>query len=63
MWRFFAVILGIVATILLILAVAEYYAYFPSTLLDNLTYGELGTLAFVAAAGAVGCEIAERRHR
>lgn len=60
-WRFGAVLLAIAATFLFVLAVAVYYGYFPPSLVDNLTDGELGVLGFLAAAGAVGCEVAAER--
>ncbi len=60
-WRFAAVLLGIAATLLVILAVAVFYGYLPSSLVDNLTPGELGTFGVLAIGGAVGCEYASHK--
>jgi hypothetical protein len=62
-WSIGAIFLGLLATVLFILAVGVYYAYFPSSLVANLTDGELGVLGFVAAAAAVACEVVARRRR
>lgn len=59
-WRFFAILLGIGATIALILSVAVYYGYVTASWAGNLTYGEWGVVAFLLAAAAVGCEVASR---
>lgn len=61
-WRFAAILLGIAATLLVILAIAVYYGYIDATLVDNLTSGELGTFGVLAIGGAVGCEYASRKH-
>lgn len=60
-WRFIAIILGIAASALIVLAVAVFYGYLPPSQVGNLTSGELGTFGFLAIVGAVGCEVASRR--
>jgi len=49
-----AIVLGVIATILIVMSVAVYLGYWPTTLTDNLTYGELGVIAFFAIVGAIG---------
>jgi hypothetical protein len=53
-WNFFAIVLGIAAAVLVVLALAVYYGYIDTSLVDNLTDGELGTFGVLAIAGAVG---------
>jgi uncharacterized membrane protein YGL010W len=55
-----AVLLGILASVLLVLSVAVFEGYIPTTFVDNLTYGELGTFAFLAIVGAIGMGYLER---
>lgn len=55
-----AVILGIAASLLAVLAVATYESYFPESVVDNLTPGELGGLSALAVVGAIGCGYAGR---
>lgn len=55
-----AVILGIAASLLAVLAVAVYEGYFPSSYVDSLTPGELGGLSALAVVGAIGCGYAGR---
>jgi hypothetical protein len=61
MWDGLAIGLGILATVLVILAVAVYEGFFPASLVDNLTPTELGTLGFLSIAGAVASAYAGRR--
>jgi len=62
-WSIFAILLGVLATALFILAIGVYYGYITSAFVGNLTYGELGVLAFVTAAAAVGCEVVAQREK
>jgi hypothetical protein len=55
-----AVILGIAASLLAVLAVATYEGYIPLGDVDNLTSTELGTLSALAVVGAIGAAYAER---
>lgn len=56
-----AVLFGIAASLLAIAAVAVYEGYLPESTVDNLTSGELGVLAALSVAAAVGfAEIGER---
>lgn len=48
-----AVLLGIAASVLAILAVAEFMGYIPATWAQNMTDGELGVLSALAVVGAV----------
>lgn len=58
-----AVLSGLGAAILAILAVAVFYGYFPSSLVANLTSGQLGTLAAVLVAAAVGLHYTGERRK
>ena len=49
-----AVLLGIAASLLAVMAVAVYEGYITSSWADNLTDGELGFLSALAVVGAVG---------
>jgi hypothetical protein len=63
MYRALAILLGIAATLLVILSVATYYGYWPSTLTDGLSYGTIGVLGILAGAAAIGCEVAAEREK
>jgi hypothetical protein len=52
-FRLIAVLLGIAAAVLSVLAVAEFMSYIPATWANGLTDGELGVLAALAVVGAV----------
>ncbi|MGB6442826.1 MAG: hypothetical protein WBF81_05985 [Thermoplasmata archaeon] len=60
-WHLGAIFLGLLATALFILAVGVYYGYIGGSVVGSLTDGELGVFGFLAAAGAVACEIAASR--
>ena len=55
-----AVVFGVLASVFLVLAVAVYQGYITSAEVGLLTYGELGTLAFVFLAGAIGISYLEK---
>jgi hypothetical protein len=63
LWGGLAIGLGILATALVILAVAVYEGFIPASLVDNLTPTELGTLGFLSIAGAVGSYWAGQRDK
>jgi hypothetical protein len=56
-----AILLGVLATVLILLAIASFYGYVPPSWVDNLTSSELGVFAFLAALGAVWLEVANGR--
>jgi predicted MFS family arabinose efflux permease len=56
-YRAWAVVLGVLATVLFALAVAVYYGYIPTSFVNNFTSTELGFFGVLAAIGAVGVEI------
>lgn len=49
-----AVLFGILASILAVLAVAAYESWIPASYVDNLTSGELGALAALSVVAAIG---------
>lgn len=49
-----AIVFGIAASLLAVLAVAEYEAYIPVADVDNLTSTELGTLSALSVVAALG---------
>lgn len=53
-----AVIFGVIASVLVVLAIASYLGYVPTAWVDNLTDGELAVFATLAiiAAGASAYE-------
>lgn len=53
-----AVVLGVAASILAVLSVAVFEGYFPASVVDNLTWGELAGLSALSVVGAVGCSLA-----
>jgi TM2 domain-containing membrane protein YozV len=59
-WRLGAIFLGLLATALVVLGIAEYYGYIGASLIGTWTYGELIILGIVAAIGAVACEVASK---
>jgi hypothetical protein len=63
MWGGLAIALGILATALVILAVAVYEGFFPESLVASLTPTELGTLGFLAIAGAAASAYAASRQK
>lgn len=57
-----AALLGIVATILVVTAIAEFYGFISPALLDGISAVEMGFLAFIVGVAAVGSYLyAERR--
>lgn len=63
MWRFLAIVLGIGASLLAVLAIAVNYGYIPTTFVNGFTATELGVFAALAVVGAIGCEAAEQRKK
>lgn len=63
MWRFLAVLLGIFASLLAVLAIAVNYGYIPTTFVNGFSATELGVFAALAVVAAIGCEVAEQRNR
>lgn len=55
-----AVCLALVASVVAVVAVANYEAFIPNSYVWNFTAGELGTFSALAVAGAIGCAYAER---
>lgn len=51
-WGVVAVLLGLLASGLIVLAIGVNYGYWPTSLADNLTAPELGVLGAIAIAGA-----------
>jgi hypothetical protein len=51
-----AVLATLGAALLFILSAATYYGYFPASLVDNLTYGELAVLGVLLVAVAIAME-------
>ncbi len=56
-----ALILGIVASILVVLAVVVYLGYVPASWVDSLTDGELTALAAITIVAAGGSYMAGER--
>ncbi len=61
-YRTAAVLVGVLATALFVLAVGTFYGYWPTTMTGGLTAGALGVLGFLAAIAAAGLEVLDRRH-
>ncbi len=60
MFHILAVVLGIAASLLAVLAVAIYEGYIPLSYVDNVSATELGTFAALAVVAAIGVSSAER---
>lgn len=58
-----AALLGVVATILVATAVAEFESFISPALVDNITSTEMGFLAFIVGAGAVAAYLYAERKR
>lgn len=56
-----ALVLGIVASILVVLAVGVYLGYIPASWVDSLTAGQLGVLAGITIVGAAASYVAGER--
>lgn len=55
-YRLISILLGILASVLAVLALAAYWGYIPASYVDNFTFGELGSFAALAVIGAVGVD-------
>ena len=56
MLRYLAIVFGVAASLLIVLAVAVQYGYLPATEVSNLTPGELGVFGTLFIVAAVACE-------
>lgn len=57
-----AVVFGIVASILAVLAVLVFLGWIPLSFVDNITATEMGALAALAAVGAGASYVASERY-
>lgn len=60
-YRNLAILLGVIAAILTVLAVASFEGYIPASYVDNVSPSELGTFAALAVVAAVAFAEMEKR--
>lgn len=61
MYHTLAIVFGILATVLIVLAVAVYLGYLPTSEVANLSDGELGVFAALSIIVAGGAAFEERQ--
>lgn len=62
LYHLLAVIFGITASVLAVLAVLLYEGWIPLSFVDNITATEMGALAALSATGAVAAFVASERY-
>lgn len=60
-YKLIAILFGILASVLAVLAVVTYLSYIPASWVDNFTDAELGTFSALSVVGAIAFAELEKR--